>query len=71
MMQIVVRQTIIFHDNDNTNSSRTIKDDSCKLGVDSLSHIFLCKWKRCQFQEKHFTQDRAVSTYPFIDLIIV
>lgn len=46
--------SIIIDNNDTTSSSRTIEDDSCKLGNGSLSHMFCCKSKRCQFQEKFF-----------------
>ena len=53
---------IIIDNNDNNSSSRTIKGDSCKLGEGFLSHIFRCKLKRCQFQEKVFSQDRVGGT---------
>ena len=36
---------IIIDNNDKTSSSRTIEDDSCKLGDGSLSHMFCCKSK--------------------------
>ena len=62
--------SIINDNNFKGSSSATTEDDSCKLGDGSSCHIFHCKSKRCQLQEKFFPQDKVVSTL-FIDLIIV
>ena len=44
------RENLIKIDNnDNTSSSKTIEDRSCKLGNSSLFHIFRWKSKKCQF----------------------
>ena len=45
---------IITDNNDTTSSPRMIEDDYCKLGDGSFSHTFLCKSKKCLFQENLF-----------------
>ena len=53
--------SIITESNSNIGRSRMIEDDFCKLGDGSLSHMFRCKSKRCQFQEDFCPQDRVIS----------
>lgn len=43
---------IIINNNDNTSGARTTADDSGKLDEASLCHMFRCKSKRRQFEEK-------------------